>query len=189
MKWLKKYTEIFLLSAILLLAIFLRFYKLSEIPNGLYVDEAAIGYNAYSLLETGKDEYGKSFPILLRSYTMFAPPLYSYLTILPIKIFGLSVFSVRFISALSGVLSTLVIYFVCKYLNLFRVKYTCYAAAFLFAISPWSIFFSRGAFEANLALLLLLVAIFFAILAKNKIFFLAFSFIFLSFSTYAYHAN
>lgn len=189
MNWLKKYSELLTLSAILLLAIFLRFYTLSEIPNGLYVDEAAIGYNAYSIVETGNDEYGKSFPIILRSYTMFAPTLYTYLSTIPISIFGLSVFSVRFISALSGVISTIVVYFICKHLHVFRSKYACYGASFLLAISPWSVFFSRGAFEANLAFLLLLLGILFGIRGKKKTINLIFSFAFLSLSTYAYHAN
>ncbi len=189
MKWLKKYSEILIITTILLLALFLRFYKLSEIPNGFYVDEAAIGYNSYSLLETGRDEYGKTFPIILRSYTMFAPPLYTYFTMLPIKLFGLSIFSVRFISALSGVLSTLIIYFICKQIHLFHSKATAYIAAFLYAISPWSIFFSRGAFEANLAFFLLSLGIFFALLTKKNRWNLVVSFLFLSLSTYAYHAN
>ena len=43
---------------ILLLAFILRFYRLDTYPL-LNPDEAAIGYNAYSLLQTGKDEHGQ----------------------------------------------------------------------------------------------------------------------------------
>ena len=43
---------------VLLLGIFLRFYKLDVIPNGIDSDEASQGYDAYSILKTGKDRYG-----------------------------------------------------------------------------------------------------------------------------------
>jgi len=35
---------------ILLFSAFLRFYKLADIPRGFYIDEASLGYNAYSFL-------------------------------------------------------------------------------------------------------------------------------------------
>ena len=47
-----------LLSLILLLAIFLRFFNLSNNPPSLYWEEAALGYDAYSILKTGKDFHG-----------------------------------------------------------------------------------------------------------------------------------
>jgi predicted membrane-bound mannosyltransferase len=185
----KLFKQIVLILIILAVGIFLRFYKLDKIPNGLYVDEAAIGYNAYSFFLTGKDEYGKAFPIFLRSYGAFSSPLYTYLTEIPVKVWGLNIFSVRFLSALTGALSIIVFYLLLLRLNLFKNKYAFLIGAFLFAISPWSVFFSRGAFEANFALLLLLSGVYF-LLAKKKIFLnLILAAIFLSVSTYAYQAE
>src|SRR6185369_15376499 len=100
MQFIKKNSTVIIITGIILIAVFLRFYTLSEIPNGLYVDEAEIGYNAFSILQTGKDEFGKSFPLFIRSINVYAPPLYMYLTTIPIYFFGLSIFSVRFVSAL-----------------------------------------------------------------------------------------
>ena len=51
----KKY---FLLLLILLLALFLRFWQLGEIPSGIHMDEADTGYSAYSILKTGLSQYG-----------------------------------------------------------------------------------------------------------------------------------
>ncbi len=51
-----------LLLLVFFIAFFLRFYKLDTIP-GLLRDEASIGYNAYSVLTTDKDEYGKLLPL------------------------------------------------------------------------------------------------------------------------------
>src|SRR3989344_8264957 len=88
---------------VLLLGIFLRFYKLDVIPNGIDSDEASQGYDAYSILKTGKDRYGESFPIFLRSFGNYQSPLYTYLTIIPISLFDLSVLATRLVSAISGI--------------------------------------------------------------------------------------
>ena len=55
---------VFWLILILALAAFLRFYKIGQVPPSLNWDEVAIGYNAYSILKTGKDEWGVPFPLL-----------------------------------------------------------------------------------------------------------------------------
>ena len=46
------------LSALTALAFLLRVWHLGTVPPGLDADEASIGYNAYSLLVTGRDEFG-----------------------------------------------------------------------------------------------------------------------------------
>ena len=51
-----------LLPLIIALAVVLRFYNLSQVPIGFNDDEAAFGYNAYSILKTGRDEWG-SWPV------------------------------------------------------------------------------------------------------------------------------
>ena len=50
------------LTLILLIAFILRFYKLGIVPDGLQQDETSIGYNAYSILKTGRDEHGVYLP-------------------------------------------------------------------------------------------------------------------------------
>lgn len=152
--------ERFLILAIFGLAVILRFYKLTVIPPGLYVDEAAIGYNSYSIASTGKDEYGKSFPVYFRSFGDYKMPLYIYLSAIPIKLFGLNVFSVRFLSALSGSLMIFVVYFLVK--NLFpKEKRVAFLSALLLAILPWTVFLSRMALEMQLGLFFLLLALLF----------------------------
>lgn len=184
-----KFKEIILLFLIILLSIFLRFYKLREIPNGLYVDEAAIGYNAYSFLQTRKDEFGKSFPVFLRSYEAYAPPLYTYASVLSVLSFGLSVFATRFVSALSGVLLTFVVFLIVKKLDMSKNKYLPLVSAFVFGTLPWTIFFSRGAYEANLAFLIISFAIYLLLLGREKKFYLIPAFLLLGISTYAYQAE
>ncbi|MEX2012936.1 MAG: glycosyltransferase family 39 protein [Candidatus Levyibacteriota bacterium] len=140
--------------AIIAVAIFLRFYQLGINPPSLTWDEAAWGYNAYSLGIDGRDEFGKFLPYkYLESFGDFKPPMYAYLDILPVKLFGLSEFAVRFPSALFGVFTVLTAYFLVR--RIFpqspnKEKYALWAS-FMLAISPWHIMLSRAAFEANVA--------------------------------------
>ncbi len=172
--------ENILLLLIILLSIFLRFYKLGSIPNGLYVDEAASAYNAYSISETGKDEYGKTFPVAFRFFGSYSPPLYTYLTTIPVKIIGLNIFSARLVSAISGVIGVILIYF------FFPGRKGLIASA-VFAISPWAIFYSRVGYEINLGFILLSLGILFLWLGINKPKFLFYSYILFSLSTYGAH--
>ena len=89
-----------ILACILLIAIFFRFYNLSNVPPSASLDEVSMGYNAYSILHTGRDEYGNNLPILLRAYDDWRPALYVYLVIPFVKALGLDIFSVRLPSAI-----------------------------------------------------------------------------------------
>ena len=80
----------------------LRVYRLGEAPAGLFCDEAANGYNAYSLLHTGRDEHGKLFPLFVWSFFAFKYPLDIYPTMIWVGLFGLTEFATRFQAALYG---------------------------------------------------------------------------------------
>src|SRR3989344_7427252 len=99
---------------ILILAFILRFYKLDSIPSGLYSDEASYGYNAYSILTTGRDEWGKFLPLTIQSFGDFKPPATAYLMIPSIAVLGLNEFAVRFPTTLISTLTVLLIYFLAK---------------------------------------------------------------------------
>jgi len=182
--------ELLFLLAVFFLSAFLRFYKLSDIPLGLYVDEAAIGYNSYSISTTGKDEYGKSLPTYFRSFGDYKMPLYIYLSTVPIKIFGLNIFSVRFLSALSGSLTIFIVYFLVKSLFPGERK-LAQVTTLLFAILPWTVFLSRMALEMQLGLFLLLLAIFFhqKALLNFSIKWWLLTTVFYALSAYSYHTE
>jgi len=112
--FLRKKIYFILLIVILLLSLFLRFYKMNTNPPSLDWDEASLGYNAYSILKTGADEYGNKFPLSIRSFDDYKPPLYVYLDVPSIAVFGLNETGVRFPAALFGFLSVAVIYFLVK---------------------------------------------------------------------------
>lgn len=137
------------LITVFILAVVLRFYRLSDLPQGFDGDESAFGYYAFSLLRNGTDEFGNKFPLYFPSIGDYKYPAYSYLSVLPVATFGLNVFSTRFLSAFLGSLLAIVIYFLSQ--ELFNKKRISGFAAFLTAISPYGILFSRKAFEANIA--------------------------------------
>src|SRR3990167_9071129 len=87
--------EKILFLLILVLFLVTRLYKINEIPISVYWDEASIGYNAYAISQTGRDEWGEFLPIHFRAFGEFKLPVYIYSVVPFIKLFGLNEFSVR----------------------------------------------------------------------------------------------
>src|SRR3989344_9259741 len=139
-----------ILTLIIILAGTLRLWKLGSYP-AFNADEAAIGYNAYSLLETGKDEHGNPWPIHFQSFNDYKPGLYFYIVLPFVKFFGLNEWSVRLPNALLGTLCVYLIYLIVQ--KLFPKKEIGIISSFMLAISPWHIHFSRGGWEVNTATL------------------------------------
>ncbi|MCR4264366.1 MAG: phospholipid carrier-dependent glycosyltransferase [Candidatus Roizmanbacteria bacterium] len=180
----KKRTTIFI--GIVLIAIFLRFWQLGAVPVSLNWDEVALGYNAVSVMQTGRDEFGQEYPILLRSYDDYKPAFYMYLVMPFISLFGLSEVAVRSPSAVAGVVAVMLTYFLVKELT--RDKWLSLLTAFLLAISPWHIQFSRAAFEANVSLMFTLAGIvLFLKSVRNSIYLIPAS-IFFSLTYYTYQS-
>lgn len=175
----------FLLLLILAVTIFFRFYGLDKIPPGASLDEASIGYNAFSILKTGADEYGTKFPLLLRAYDDWRPALYIYLVIPFVKVLGLNVLAVRLPSAILSVLTLVATYFLVK--KIFgkwkkfhfsfqnQASHVAFLTSFLLAISPWHIYLSRLGHEVNAGLAFFIFAMLFSFYKKaylGAIFFL-----------------
>lgn len=177
-----------LLFAIVIFAAFLRFYNLSSIPVSLYWDEVSSAYNAYSLLQTGRDEFGNKFPLLFHAFEDYKTPANIYLTAIAIKIFGLNEFSARFTSAFFGTLTVLISFFLAKEIikkKIFEVDpaYIALLATTLLAISPWHIQFSRAGFEANSGLFFVVLGAFLLFKYLNT---KSYKFLFASISSYAF---
>jgi len=183
----KRLITIIILSVAILLAFVTRFYMLGSAPAGLDSDEAGQGYSAYSILKTGKDEFGKSFPILFRSSGDFKTPVYTYLLVPLIPIFGLNSFTVRLPSAISGVLTILILYLLVKRLS--GRTNLALVSSLLLAISPWHILFSRTGYEANVALFLLLTGFLVFFYSLKKPWLLVISAILFATAVPAYHSE
>ena len=168
----KNKTNFLALIVITFLGLILRFWQLDKFPVSLNWDEVSHGYNAYSILTTGKDEWGTAFPLIFRAFGDFKLPVYIYLTVIPVFLFGLNAFAIRFVSTLAGVIAIPLIYFLAKQLFPDRKNLGLIAAALL-AFSPWHFFISRPALEANLALTLTIAGALFLLLGlKNTLYYL-----------------
>lgn len=160
-----KLHQIFLFL-ILGLAVTTRLFNLDKFPAGLNADEAAIGYNAYSLIETGMDEHGASWPLVFRSFDDYKPPLYFYLVLPFVKVLGLTVNAVRLPSAILGVLSVWLIYLIVD--KVFKNKNIALLSSLILATSPWHLHFSRGGWEVNASAAFLLLTIYLFLVALKK---------------------
>lgn len=186
----KKYL---LLIIAIALGAFVRLWQLSAVPNGLTWDEAAIGYNAYSILKTGRDEHGAFMPIIFKSFGDYKPGAYIYLAVPSVAIFGLNEFATRFPSALAGILAILGVYLLVKELfsegrfkpiKIFSFELNLWDfSALALALSPWHVHFCHGAWEVNVYTTLTLFALYYFLRflkGKSKIyptlFFICFSF-------------
>ena len=87
-QWLTK-NQLTLLIGIIILAALLRLWHLDMNPPHLTPDEASLGYNAYSILKTGKDEYGTFMPIIFKSFGDYKPGLYVYAAVPFVAVFGI----------------------------------------------------------------------------------------------------
>ena len=178
-------TKRIVLIIVIAIAILLRFYQLADFPRGFHNDEAAFGYNAYSLLLTGRDEFGVKLPLFLRSFNDYKLAVYSYITIIPVFFLGLTELSVRFATAFFGVLTILGIYLLIKkYTNNYLLAIL---TALVMVITPWHINLSRGVSEATVAATLMIFG--FLFLSYNKRFTTVTAAVLFIISLYTYHSS
>lgn len=142
------------LFLIVFLAAGLRLYRITDIPPGVNRDEASIGFTAYSLLKTGRDEYGKWFPLSFQSLGDWKLPMYIYETAPFVAVFGMSELAVRLPSAIAGIATVFLTYFLILELTAHtKTKRESLAllGAFILSIAPWHIHMSRVESESNTA--------------------------------------
>lgn len=175
-----------LFGIILVFSIFFRFWHLSSLPSGLNWDEISHGYNAYSLLNTGRDQWDQSWPIFnFRAYGDYPTTANLYFTIPSIAIFGLNAFSIRLPAVVFGLLFVIFNYLLAKLI--FKNEKLALFNMFLSALSPWSLFSSRAVFQSNLSQFFYIAGIyyFYKSLLKSKNAYL--SSLFFGISLYSYH--
>lgn len=180
-----------LLVFIVFLGFSLRVYNISSNPAGFFADEASIGYNAYLLAHSGKDEHGTRFPIFFRSFGDYRPPIPFYSAIPFVLLFGLTEFAVRLATVTVGTI-TIVLMFIFIYQILRQKTSQMHAAigglfaAFFLALSPWHIHMSRFGSEYVYLPLVTLLSLIIWLAALKKEYLLPLSTLFLSLIGYTY---
>lgn len=173
---------------IIFLAAILRLYKIDQIPPSISWDEAAVGYNAYTIANWGKDEWGQTLPLTFKSFLDDKHPVHIYFTAFSVRFLGLSDFSTRLPSAVFGILCVIVIFFLAKII--FASNFVGLVASLILAVSPYSIQFSRFNHEANFALFFWMFGLFLFLKAiKEKKSYLPYSFVSFGISLFSYHSS
>ncbi len=139
-----KWALIFILI-ILAIAVFFRFWQLEQIPPGLYPDVAVNGTNALDALKTGQ-------------FKLFYPDnngregLFINLIALSFWLFGASIWAIKVVPAIIGVLTVLGLYLFAKqlfsYLNRAKAELLALFSAFFISVGFWHVNFSRLGFRA-----------------------------------------
>lgn len=138
---------------LLLVAIGVRWYRLDSLPPAPYWEEVALGYDAWSLATTGKDHHGQAWPLVAaESFGDYKPTGYMYALIPFVKIGGLNVWTVRMPSATAGVVTVGLIGWLLAWVApAGQRRWWWLVGLAVAAVAPWGIWFSRGAWEVNLA--------------------------------------
>lgn len=173
---------------IFLLALILRIYKLGTFPFGFHVDEVKVGWEALSILTTGKDDHGNFLSPYYNSIGDFRPTGIFYFTIPSLIIFGRTELAVRLPSAIFGALTILPIFYFA--FEILQKKKWAYVASFLLAISPWHIEVSRATSEVVISTFFAIFSLYFLTKLirtthKKYLFFCIFS---ITLSYFLYHA-
>lgn len=174
------------LCLIVILFLVTRLYKISDIPPSLYWDEASIGYNAYSIAQTEKDEWGEFLPLHFRAFGEFKLPVYIYTTAIFVKIFNLNEFSVRIPSVLFSLGVVILTYLLARKLT--GSLAIGLWSSFFVTVSPWFFIFSRTGYEATAGLMFYLLAVYLFLQQEGNKFFISLSTITFILSAYSYNS-
>lgn len=169
-----------------LLAFFLRFYNVTHVPPSLNWDEVSIAYNSYSILNTGKDEWGQVFPLHFRAYGEYKLPMQIYASIPAIWLLGLNDLSVRITPVIYGTLTVLLCYFLAAEIS--KNKRIGLATALMIAISPWHIHLTRASFESSFSVFWVVLGAWLFVKSLKRPHFLLLSTISFVISVYTYNS-
>ena len=174
-----------ILFLILAASLFLRVWKLDAVPVSLFSDELDVGYQAYSIIKTGRDYSGNVLPLHFQSYADARAPLYIYASIPTVAVFGITAWGVRLPAAAFGLLGIWATFLLVR--ESLGSRNLGLISALLMAISPWHIQYSRSAFEVTMLLAFLLLGLYFFFKSLNKPKYLWVSVALLVFSPWIYN--
>lgn len=184
----KKYFTVITLIVCVFVGGFLRSVNFTGNPVSLSIDEVSFGYSAYSILKTGRDEYGVFMPLTFQSTGDYKNPVPIYLMVLPVMLFGLNEFSVRLPNVLIGTLGIIIFYLLFQ--RLLGDRKIALVGTVLASISAWHIYFSRYAYDGLVAITLVCIGVIFLLkIFQGKIINSFFAAFFLILSMYTYYTE
>lgn len=154
------------LIIILITAAILRFWQLGSLPAGIHYSEALVGWRAQNLISFGRDEFGRSFPLIFSSGQELELPLTTYLSIPFVALSPTNPFFLRLPFAIIGVFGVLGAVFLTR--RLFpEKKHLDLFVGLVFAVNPWGVWLSRVVSHEILAFTLIIWGVYF-LLDRNR---------------------
>src|SRR3989344_1379496 len=183
---LRRFNQFRILIMLVIVGGFLRLFNLHNVPPGLNFDETLYGLDSYNILKTGRDMYGHFMPLAFQS-SGYYPPLYTYILVPFLAVFGVSSEVVRLPSAIAGIVSIVIIYLFTKKLFPDRKGFVPIISAFLLTLLPWHIHISRVSFLAGFGIIFVLLGLYLFLKAKKTMFYLDLSAISLALSVFVHY--
>lgn len=140
-----------LVIGLTLVGFLLRFIGQPTIPQGFHRDEAGIAYSAYSILQTGRDEWGRFLPLHFKALGDYPPGIYNYLVAVSMLLVGYGELAERLPAILAGTALIPISFILIK--QWFKQPAVAIVVAACVAVMPWEIVQSRGGSEATVALM------------------------------------
>lgn len=128
-----------ILIIILTISLLIRLVSLST--PAFNIEEARISARGHQLIQTGKDELGRQYPLVFNSHTDYKLPLTSYFSALGIGLFGKNDFGARIGFILLGTLFIYLTFLLSKKLG-FNSQVSLFSALVV-SLSPSLLFFSK----------------------------------------------
>lgn len=148
-----RHTYYICLFFIFFAALFLRAYRLSEIPDIVHIDETGLGRNAWCLANYGVDRYFNEMPVYPQNFNDGQSPLATYLVVLLIKTVGKGSLSLSLLR-LPGLFSSMavVIFGTALIASVYENRKITLMGALLLTFCPYFIMHGRYALDCNLML-------------------------------------
>ena len=150
---------------IVLLYQFLCLYKITDIPYGYNIDEAGTAVDAYFLANFGVDRYNTSWPVYFMNYGGGQNALNQYLCAIAVRLFGFNMLQIKIPGVVVNIIG--LIYLIKLFQKIFNKKYGL-ITGLIYQISPYGIMRSRTVLESNLALPIMIVAIYYTYKAVEE---------------------
>lgn len=155
-----------LLAIVILFGAAVYFFRVTRNPAGFFVDESSIAYNAYTISQSGRDEFGNGWPLFFRAFGDYKNPVYIYLLALLFKLTGPSILTARLLSATCGVVTAALLGLLATRISRRRDVGLMVTVSAL--LTPWLFEISRVSLEVALFAPVLALFLLFAHRASTK---------------------
>jgi hypothetical protein len=142
---------------VMMIAVWARLWMITQVPLAMNWDEITFGYNAYSLLKTGRDEYGLRLPLEFKSIGDYKLPVFIYSLVPSIFLFGQGDLAIRVVPAIAGVIG--VFGFLYSATLVSGNKWIGIWSALSLSVSPWHLQFTRAGADVAVSSMLVILGI------------------------------